>query len=67
MSCERGRKKAYAVDLRHRIILQRFGMELCIRSIICISVDKTCKLYKRTGGVEGQIKLDRSATRILSK
>ena len=61
MSCERGRKKAYAVDLRHRIILQRFGMELCIRSIICISVGtvhKTCNLYERTGGVEGQIKLD---------
>lgn len=71
MSCERDRKKAYAVDLRHRIIWQRYGMSLLAREIstnLCISVGTVyniCRLYTKTGAVDS-FKPNRTATRVLS-
>ena len=58
MSYEPGRKVAYSVDLRHRMIWQRFAMEEQFRSIaqnLGVSVGTVyniCKIFERTGCVD---------------
>ena len=72
LSCEPGRKAPYSADLRHRIIWQRFAMELQFRTIakyLCVAigtVHNICKLFKETGSVAPG-KPDSSNARILSK
>ena len=67
ISCEPGRKAAYSSDLRHRVIWQRFAMELQFRTIaknLSVSVGTVyniCKLFKDTGSC----KPDRTNTRSL--
>ncbi len=71
MSYEPGRKVAYSVDLRHRMIWQRFSMEEQFRSIaknLGVSVGTVyniCKVFEQTGCVDAR-KPDRLNTRVLS-
>ncbi len=71
MSYEPGRKVAYSVDLRHRMIWQRFAMEEQFRSIaknLGVSVGtvyNVCKVFEQTGCVDAS-KPDRLNTRALS-
>lgn len=72
MSCEPGRKAAYSTDMRHRIIWQRFAMELQYRTIaknLSISIGTAhniCRLFKETGSIIPS-KTDRIKTRLLSE
>ena len=70
-SCEPGRKAPYSLDLRYRIIWQRFAMGLLLRSIarnLGISVGticNVCKMFKQTGSVD-PLKPDHINTRVVS-
>lgn len=72
MSCEPGRRAPYSVDLRYKIIWQRFAREQKLDTIaknLCVSigtVHNICKLFKQTGSVEPS-KHGHSSTRMLSK
>ncbi len=71
MSYGPGRTVAYSVDLRHRMIWQRFAMEEQFRSIaknLGVSVGtvcNVCKVFEQTGCVDAS-KPDRLNTRALS-
>lgn len=74
MSYEPGRKTAYSMDIRHRIIWQRLAMELGVRTIVrnlgvsIGTVFNICKLFEETGTVEPlQGKSGHSSARALSQ
>ena len=72
MSAEPGRKAAYSVDLRWRVVWQRYGMELSFRQIsanLNISsgtVHNVLKLFEETGDVAAQGQKERPDIRKLT-
>ena len=71
MSCEPGRKAAYSVDLRYRMVWQQVAMELPFKiaknlSVSIGTVHNICRRFESTGCVD-TYKPDCTNTRVLSQ